>query len=94
VEVYLQGRYILPSVDEMHRITLRDEKRYTGHFYKAARHTMQVDSIKYAYEMKKELQEGYKRAQQNAFADPFPAIAKSFESSGDTVKEVLERVSE
>ena len=50
---------------------------------------MQVDSIKYAYEMKKELKEGYKRAQKNAFADPFPAIAKSFESSGDAVKEVL-----
>lgn len=94
VEAYLQGRYTLPSVDEMHRITLRDQKRYTGHFYKAARHTMQVDSIKYAYEMKKELKVGYKRAQENSFADPFPAIAESFESSGDAVKEVLERVSE
>jgi len=94
VEAYLQGRYALPSADKMHRITQDDQKRYTGHFYKAARHTMQVDAIKYAYEMKKELKEGYQRAEQNSFAEPFSAIAECFESSGETVKEVLERVSE
>ena len=94
VEAYLQNLYALPSVNKMRHITLDDQQRYTGHFYKAARHTMQVDAIKYAYELKKELKDGYKRAQEKGFAYPFPAIAENFESSARTVREVLERVSE
>ena len=68
--------------------------RHTGHFYKAARHTMQVDSIKYAFEMKKELKNGYQRATQRGFASPIPILAERFEQSGETIKKVLERVSE
>lgn len=94
VEAYLQGRYALPSTEQMHTITRQDQERYTGHFYKAARHTMQVDSIKYAFEMKKELKNGYQRAAQRGFASPIPVLAERFEQSGETIKKVLERVSE
>lgn len=94
IEAYLQGHYALPATDQMHRITQQDQQRYSGHFYKAARHTMQVDSIKYAFEMKKELKQGYQRAQQRGFTNPIPAMAEQFEQSGETIKKVLERVND
>ena len=90
VEAYLKGNYALPTAGAMDRITLEDQQRYTGHFYKAARHTMQVDSIKYAYEMKKELKAGLKRAKKKAFSLPIPAKARTFESSNKPTKETLD----
>ena len=81
VEAYLNGQYALPSVDNMHEITLSDQERYSGHFYKAARHTMQVDGTKYAYELKAELKQGAERARNNNFEFFFPSHATEYEQS-------------
>lgn len=94
VEAYLQGRYVLPDERDMGAMTLDDQHRHTGHFYNSSRHTMQVDAIKYAYELNKELKRGYQRAVENNFNEPVVAKAERFETSGNEVKRVLERVSE
>ena len=68
---YLEGKYALPEVSEMLVITALDEQRHSGHFYQSARHTMQVDAIKYAHEIKRELKQGYRRAARRGFKPPF-----------------------
>jgi hypothetical protein len=60
---YLTGQYALPDADEMKRTIAADDHMYTGHFYKSARHTMQLDFNRYVWEMDKEIKRGAKRAQ-------------------------------
>jgi cation diffusion facilitator CzcD-associated flavoprotein CzcO len=60
------GAYAFPSHAEMDRITAADEKTHMGHFYQAARHTMQVDFNTYVKDLMKEIERGKKRAKANA----------------------------
>lgn len=58
----IAGEYVLPNADEMHSITAADEKAHMGHFYQAARHTMQVDFNTYVRDLMQEIEKGRKRA--------------------------------
>ncbi|MEM8616902.1 MAG: NAD(P)-binding domain-containing protein [Pseudomonadota bacterium] len=60
------GDYAFPSHAEMDAITKADEKTHMGHFYQAARHTMQVDFNVYVKDLLKEIERGKKRAKVNA----------------------------
>ncbi len=62
VGAYLSGTYTPPSAQEMHRIIAADEDYYTGHYYAARRHTIQLDFDHYVAALKKELRRGAKRA--------------------------------
>ena len=62
VGAYLAGDYLRPAVDEMQRIIAADEDYYTGQYYAARRHTIQLDFDHYVRALKKELERGAKRA--------------------------------
>ena len=62
----IAGEYALPSADEMDRITAADEKTHMGHFYQAARHTMQLDFNTYVRDLMQEIEKGRKRARVSA----------------------------
>ncbi|MEM9842050.1 MAG: NAD(P)-binding domain-containing protein [Pseudomonadota bacterium] len=57
----IAGDYAFPSHAEMDRITAADEKAHMGHFYQAARHTMQVDFNTYVRDLYQEIEKGRKR---------------------------------
>jgi hypothetical protein len=75
VAAYLTGRYALPTIAEMRRITAKDEERHTGHYYASARHTIQVDFGVYCADLKTEIAAGEKRARATGGALPVPARA-------------------
>ncbi|MEM1390932.1 MAG: NAD(P)-binding domain-containing protein [Pseudomonadota bacterium] len=56
------GAYAFPDHAEMQRVIEADEKTHMGHFYQAARHTMQVDFNTYVRDLMKEIERGEKRA--------------------------------
>lgn len=58
VVAHLEGRYAPPPADEMRRITAKDEAYYLGPYYKAARHTIQVDFAHYCRGLVKEMARG------------------------------------
>ena len=60
------GEYAFPDHAEMDRVTAADEKTHTGHFYQAARHTMQVDFNTYVRDLHQEIEKGRKRAKVTA----------------------------
>ena len=62
----MTGEYALPNAAEMERITEADEKTHMGHFYQAARHTMQVDFNTYVRDLMQEIEKGRKRARVTA----------------------------
>ena len=62
VGAYLAGQYLPPAEAEMERIIKDDEDYYTGHYYSARRHTIQLDFDHYVRALKKELERGAKRA--------------------------------
>jgi hypothetical protein len=62
VGAYLAGQYAPPPVDDMQRIIAADEDYYTGQYYAARRHTIQLDFDHYCRALKKELAKGAKRA--------------------------------
>ena len=59
---YLDGQYALPSVDEMERIIAHDQRSANGGFVVTKRHTMQVDTRLYEWDLNKEWKRGAKRA--------------------------------
>ena len=63
VASYLAGEYALPSPDEMRAAIKRDEARMMSHYVASSRHTMQVDHVLYARDLRKEWKQGRKRAQ-------------------------------
>ena len=73
VAAYLAGAYAPPSDDEMHRIIRADEDYYTGQYYAARRHTIQLDFDHYCRALKKELEKGAKRAKARDHALPVAA---------------------
>ena len=62
VAAYLAGQYAPPPEAEMRRVIAADEDYYTGQYYKARRHTIQLDFDHYVRALKKELAKGAKRA--------------------------------
>ncbi|MEM7768162.1 MAG: NAD(P)-binding domain-containing protein [Pseudomonadota bacterium] len=58
----IDGSYALPAPEEMTRVIAADEQAHAGHFYQAARHTMQVDFNRYVADLMKEVKRGEKRA--------------------------------
>ena len=73
VGAYLAGQYLPPSDVEMHRTITADEDYYTGGYYAARRHTIQLDFDHYCRALKKELARGAKRAQAKGNLLPVPA---------------------
>jgi hypothetical protein len=66
VAALMMGTYELPADVDMQRITGVDEQAHMGHFYAAARHTMQVDFNTYVKDLTKEIERGRKRAKATA----------------------------
>lgn len=60
---FMTGRYALPSVADMQRITKEDEDRELGNYYKSQRHTIQVDFARYVADLHREIARGERRAQ-------------------------------
>jgi hypothetical protein len=72
---YLVGRYRPPSPADMERITKEDEALHLGPYYKAARHTIQVDFGVYVHDLHREIRAGEARARAAGGALPVPARA-------------------
>ncbi len=75
---YVDGEYALPQVSEMERIMQRDQQRANAHFVSSKRHTMQIDTNLYAWDLAKEWKRGAARVGRQgnrlAVADrPLPA---------------------
>ena len=73
VAAYLAGEYAPPADDEMRRVISADEDYYTGQYYAARRHTIQLDFDHYVRALKKELVKGKSRAMARGNALPVPA---------------------
>ncbi|WP_164157077.1 flavin-containing monooxygenase [Sandarakinorhabdus rubra] len=67
---WLQGRYALPSPDEMRRVIVAEERRYQGHYYASRRHTMQVNFEPYVADLAAEIRRGQKRLEQQRAPQP------------------------
>ena len=63
---YLDGQYALPPAAEMERIMAHDQQSANGHFVSSKRHTMQVDTNLYDWDLRKEWKRGAKRAARQA----------------------------
>ena len=61
VAAAMQGDYVFPGADAMQQVIKADERLHMGHFYEAARHTMQVDFNAYCNDLIKEVERGRKR---------------------------------
>ncbi len=59
---YVAGQYALPPEDEMRQIMERDQRRANAHFVSSKRHTMQIDTNLYAWDLAKEWKRGARRA--------------------------------
>ncbi|WP_341925690.1 NAD(P)-binding domain-containing protein [Nocardioides psychrotolerans] len=60
---YAAGRYRLPPLEEMERVIVADQQKYTGHVLDRPRHTQQVDYFLYEHDMRtKEIPAGLERA--------------------------------
>ena len=62
VAAYLTGAYKPPSPSEMRAIIAKDEEIHLGQYYKAQRHTIQVDFGIYVADLMKEIARGAARA--------------------------------
>lgn len=65
---YVAGAYALPSTEEMQHIMQRDQRRANAGFVSSKRHTMQVDTNAYWWDLRKEWKRGAKRAAGNRTA--------------------------
>lgn len=73
---YLVGRYRPPAAPEMERVIKEDEALHLGPYYKAARHTIQVDFGVYVHDLHREIKAGEARARAAGWALPVPARAE------------------
>jgi cation diffusion facilitator CzcD-associated flavoprotein CzcO len=67
---YVDGAYALPPRDEMERIVAKDQHEANAHFVSSKRHTMQVDTALYAWDLRKEWKRGARRAAAGGHALP------------------------
>lgn len=72
---YLAGEYAPPSEAEMEKVIVKDEAQHLGHYYQAARHTIQVDFNVYCADLKKEIAKGEARAK--AAGGKLPVAARA-----------------
>jgi len=63
---YVAGEYALPTTAEMQRIMEHDQRQANAHFVSTKRHTMQVDTNLYAWDLRKEWKRGMRRARSAA----------------------------
>jgi hypothetical protein len=64
VAAYAAGLYRLPSVEEMERVIVEDQQKYTGHMLDRPRHTQQLDYFIYEHDMRaREIPRGRARAE-------------------------------
>ncbi|MEP4484331.1 MAG: NAD(P)-binding domain-containing protein [Halioglobus sp.] len=66
VAAAIQGDYVLPGANDMQQVIEADERKHMGHFYAAARHTMQVDFNVYCKDLMKEVERGRARQRNTA----------------------------
>ncbi len=59
---YAAGEYALPPVAEMERIMAKDQRHANAHYVTTKRHTMQVDTNLYEWDLRKEWKRGIRRA--------------------------------
>ena len=71
---HLAGRYALPPRVEMEAVIAKDEAYYLKGFYKAQRHTIQVDFNHYVRDLLKEIERGARRAGQRGPAQRKPEM--------------------
>ena len=79
VGAYLAGQYLPPDPAEMERVIKADEDYYTGQYYAARRHTIQLDFDHYVRALGKELDKGAKRAA--AAGNRPPLMARELEEA-------------
>ena len=79
VGAFLAGQYLPPPPPEMERVIKADEDYYTGQYYAARRHTIQLDFDHYVRALTKELAQGAKRAA--AAGNRPPLSAKQLETA-------------
>ncbi|WP_172448650.1 DUF885 family protein [Caulobacter mirabilis] len=77
VAAYLTGRYMPPPDAEMERIIAKDEETHMAHYYKAKRHTIQVDFGVYVHDLLREIERGGRRAAAAGNRLPVPARAET-----------------
>lgn len=77
VGAYLAGQYLPPNSAEMARVIKADEDYYTGQYYAARRHTIQLDFDHYVRALGKELAKGAARAK--AAGNRLPVKSKELE---------------
>ena len=67
VAAWAAGLYRTPSVEEMRRVIVEDEKKYIGHMPDTPRHQQQVDYFLYEHDMRtREIPRGLERARAHA----------------------------
>jgi cation diffusion facilitator CzcD-associated flavoprotein CzcO len=76
VAAYIKGDYVLPPEAAMHKIIKADEEYYTGHYYRSARHTIQLNFDHYTHKLKKEIAEGIARRRRGSPAAKLVAVAR------------------
>lgn len=79
VGAYLAGQYLPPDPAEMQRVIAADEAYYTGQYYAARRHTIQLDFDHYVRALNKELAHGARRAA--ATGNRLPLSARELETA-------------
>jgi hypothetical protein len=67
---YLEGRYALPSANEMRRHIAADNAAMRSRYVASKRHTIQVDFDDYLHDLARELKAGGERARARGFAQP------------------------
>jgi dimethylaniline monooxygenase (N-oxide forming) len=70
---YVAGEYVPPNQQEMLRMVDRDQKRANASFVTSKRHTMQVDTNLYAWDLAKEWRRGVRRAKRGSRSAASPA---------------------
>ena len=75
IAAYLTGEYALPGRAEMDAERLAMHEQMKGRFVKTPRHTIEVDCVTYAADLRRELQVGKGRAE--LLGHPLPIAARA-----------------
>ena len=75
VAAYLTGRCALPDAERMRAIITADDNASLAQYYRAPRHTIQIDFARYVRDLNREIEAGAKRAAKAGNSLPVPARA-------------------
>jgi dimethylaniline monooxygenase (N-oxide forming) len=75
IAAWLTGRYAAPDAETMARERDAMHQGVKAHYVASARHTIQINCGEYAYDLRKELKRGIKRAKAKGNPLPIPARA-------------------